>query len=763
MGSARVIVVHPPLSISRDFIDYPYFANLGAAQLAAVLRAGGHQVALIDSFALPGAGLRWDSPSRAQLGRGASAVAGAVATALSASATVDLFVVALTPYHHPPATATCLGETLAAIADLSSAPIVLADCYQSGHHYVEAGAEAILGAFPQARAWVKYEAEVTVAELAARLADGDDIDAGVHHGTRADLAELPLPAWDLIDVDNYASFHADVVAKLERVWPFPIDGRTLPLMTARGCPYDCIHCSSNPDRIRGGGKNQRRSPHVDRNVAALVEDFGATRIAILDDLANADHRHFDSVVGAFTGRDTGCEFPNGLRADRLRRSDIEALRGRITTLSISAESGSQRVIDEIVGKRLELATVDRVAAWAQTLSIPLIVHYLIGLPGESPAEINQTLEHAVAMKERYAATPALQYATPLPGTRLGAHAPVAEVGDWGPRFQNRPSAIPAAAAPATLAEFKWAFEQRTRAGAGPEKLILNLTYRCNNHCVFCAVGNRCAVDGDRNRQRGHLRDYRARGVRMVDFDGGEPTLHPALIPLIGYARRLGYERIAVTTNGRLCFYPDFADRLVDSGLTTLLFSLHGPDPATHTRHVDVPEAFEQTVAGIENCVASAPDNVELGLNVTVTRYNYRRLADLADLALSLGLGWLNLQFLTPFGRATVALAPALDAAAERTRRLIDHYGDRLHIQVINLPFCFMPGYSRYLAGDLGKLARHMVFVDDTAVNLANYLADRRVRTEQCASCAHAIFCAGFYELVVVPELPWGSGASSSKP
>ncbi|NIA20047.1 MAG: hypothetical protein GWP07_06435, partial [Xanthomonadaceae bacterium] len=62
---------------------------------------------------------------------------------------------------------------------------------------------------------------------------------------------------------------------------------------------------------------------------------------------------------------------------------------------------------------------------------------------------------------------------------------------------------------------------------------------------------------------------------------------------------------------------------------------------------------------------------------------------------------MNLQFLTPFGRATVALAPELDAAAERTRRLIDHYGDRLHIQVINLPFCFMPGYERYLAGDLG--------------------------------------------------------------
>ncbi len=45
----RVLVIHPPMSVARDFIDYPYFANLGAVQLAAVLGDG---VELIDAFAL---------------------------------------------------------------------------------------------------------------------------------------------------------------------------------------------------------------------------------------------------------------------------------------------------------------------------------------------------------------------------------------------------------------------------------------------------------------------------------------------------------------------------------------------------------------------------------------------------------------------------------------------------------------------------------------------------------------------------------------
>ena len=37
---------------------------------------------------------------------------------------------------------------------------------------------------------------------------------------------------------------------------------------------------------------------------------------------------------------------------------------------------------------------------------------------------------------------------------------------------------------------------------------------------------------------------------MVDFDGGEPTLHPDLMGIIGVAKGVGYENISVTTNAR---------------------------------------------------------------------------------------------------------------------------------------------------------------------------------------------------------------------
>jgi hypothetical protein len=78
----------------------------------------------------------------------------------------------------------------------------------------------------------------------------------------------------------------------------------------------------------------------------------------------------------------------------------------------------------------------------------------------------------------------------------------------------------------------------------------------------------------------------------------------------------------------------------------------------------------------------------------------------------------------------------------------------MKIQIINLPFCFLPGHEQLMMGDLGKLERHMVFVNNEDVNLAQYLAERRTRKPVCASCPHAVFCGGFYELDEVPEPPW---------
>jgi hypothetical protein len=78
----------------------------------------------------------------------------------------------------------------------------------------------------------------------------------------------------------------------------------------------------------------------------------------------------------------------------------------------------------------------------------------------------------------------------------------------------------------------------------------------------------------------------------------------------------------------------------------------------------------------------------------------------------------------------------------------------MKLQMVNLPFCFMPGYEEFVAGDYAKLERHMIFVNNETVNLAAYLAERRVHKPQCEPCPRRVYCGGFYELDDVPEPPW---------
>ncbi|MCB9507051.1 MAG: radical SAM protein [Myxococcales bacterium] len=758
-----IVVVQPPLRISSDVVDYPYHADLAVVQAAAVLRAADLPTVVIDALALPSSVATRLADGQIELG--------APVDALNLSALEDpsVFIVHYSVFHRPPSRDALLGDVLSAIRTAwPTAAVVLADLYQSGEHYIKAAPRDILASYPEADVFLQFQAELVLADLCSELRD-----AGRPATQRAvigpevvDLSTLPIPAWDLVDLDARDRLHAQLVEAIGRGgWAFPIDGRTLPAITSRGCPYKCAHCSSNPDRAEGAPKRQRRpSPErVTALVDALVEQFGATRIDVLDEMVNVDGGHFDNLLTSLARHDVRYDFPNGMRADWVTEAHLDAMAGRIATLSVSAESGVQRVVDQVVDKRLDLEAIERTVAGASKRGISTLVHFIIGMPGETRREINQTLDYAVHLYSAYGAWPGVQFATPLPGTRLADRADAAaraqgaalpQVADYSPLFQHSPSTWDEEFTPEDLRRFKWTFDQRIQAGNEPTKVIMNVTYRCNNRCNFCAVGNRSFKDGRFEDQQKLLRNYRARGLHQVDFDGGEPTLYPQLVQLVRYARAIGYTRINVTTNGRMCSYDSYARRLVQSGLTTLLFSVHGHDQATHARNVGVAEAYEQTITGIRNCVAHRPDHVELGMNVTVTKSNAEDLPHIAQLAWDLGVRWLNVQFLTPFGRATTRVNPDTAAAAAIAMRVIDQWRDRMKFQVINLPFCFMPGYEEFILGDLLKIQRHMVFVNNEDVNLFDYLRDRRTYAPECEVCPHRVFCGGFYELENSPEPPW---------
>ncbi len=755
----HAVVLFSSLRVSRDFIDYPYFADLGALQAAACLRSQGARVQVVDALAMPGATLE-HVDDEVVLGAAEPHVAAALQKAIAGA---DILVAQLSPFHRPPLAAPAVLALLqASRAERPELPILLADLYQSGQHYVAYDSTRLLEQYPMADALLKHEAESALFEVAEELASGRPNAPLVRDGGEVDdLSGLPLPAWDLVDLDAYFQFHEDVVSRSGRVdWAFPITGRALPLLTSRGCPFRCIHCSSNPGRRADAPKRQRRldaarlAEHLD-----ALQQHGAQKAIVLDELANVGEAHFDRLLEQLDTRDLALEIPNGLRADYVLEKHLDVLARRSTTLSISAESGVQRVLDEVVDKQLDLPSIEVACSGAQRRKLPTLVHFMIGLPGESAAEINTTLDYARSLKERFGAFPSVQFATPLAGTRLAqlsspGRRSLEVAKDWGPRFQQAPSPSSACVSPEALRAFKETFDLWLAASGGPKKAILNVTYRCNNHCTFCAVGTRTQLDGNFERQRELLIKYRKAGVTLLDLDGGEPTLNPRLFSLIRFARQAGYEKVNVTTNGRMAAYAEYAKELCESGVTSVLFSLHGHTAWLHAANVGVPEAFDQTLEGIAHVQRHAGPALELGANVTVTLSNHRHLMEIAELVHSLGLNWLNIQFLTPFGRATNTVAPDETAAAAETMRVLDAYRDKMKLAVINAPWCFFPGYEQYVVGDMMKLERHMIFVDNEEVNLFEYLKSEREFREECTACPRRVFCGGFYRTHDVAEPTW---------
>lgn len=810
LRGARVTVVFPPVNVSPDFIDYPYFADLGAVQAAGTLRAAGADVTLIDAFALPGSTL-----ARREGGgvTGSDLMLGASEADVLSKVPVstDVFVVALTPFHRPPGRDPSLGGVLSGLRRAhSNTGILLADLYQSGQHVVDAASGDIAASYPEIDALLRYEAEADlpgiVADLAAigHLATGHLGSARLLTGVEPPKLEaLAMPAWDLVDFPAYFAFHERVTARLGRPsWAFPITGRSAPVVTSRGCPYRCVHCSSNPSTRRDGvqiaPKTQRRYPaeYLDRLFGDLASR-GVRRVHLLDELLNVNEAHFDAVLDLLRKHRLAFEIPNGLRADYVLPRHLTKMRGQLTTLSVSAESGVQEVVDNIVDKQLDLGAIRTVAEDARAAKVPLLVHFMIGLPGETRDDIQGTLAFALDLAEKHGALPSMQFATPLPGTRLarwtgGAEelsmkasrgertseeAPGGEaestrtaanegdprralpvVKDWGPLFQKRPVGATGQFTPEYLSAARRMFDRRMEALRAPSRARVHLTYRCNNRCSFCTTGDPALAAEAPPDIRESLVACRKLGATALDIDGGEPTVSDRLFPAIAFARKVGYSDIHVTTNGRMAAYPAFAERLVASGVTAISVTLNGPDAATHDAIVGAEGAFAQTVSGIEHLLGSTAKgagkpHVDVGVKVTLTRHNQDKLHAIAALAESLGVRRLDVLFLTPFGPTTPEIAPAVDTAAREVERTIQAFRGRLDVRVENLPFCLLPGHEEHVTGDIADLAGRRIHVDGAA-EPTRYLRERRVRREACATCPHVLGCRGFFEMDAAPAPDW---------
>jgi anaerobic magnesium-protoporphyrin IX monomethyl ester cyclase len=278
-----------------------------------------------------------------------------------------------------------------------------------------------------ARGVIKGEPEETVVALASGAApesvagcvlrDGDAFhDTGPE--TAVDLRQLPRPDYSLVDLDRY---------RYEL-----LGGRFALFEGSRGCPFPCTFCS----RILQGRPMRRKDPQqLIGEVEQAVRRDGVRSAYFIDlefHLGGATNRALcDHLAQAQLPLRWCCQ----LRAREAKDDLLAAMAaGGCRLVHCGIESGSPerlKVLDKVGSVEDMAAGVRRIMAHG----MEVLCFFILGFPGESEREIEQTVQVALDLNPSYAS---FHVFTPYPGTEYAVTP-----GD-GPLFvpATHPDALP---------------------------------------------------------------------------------------------------------------------------------------------------------------------------------------------------------------------------------------------------------------------------------------------------------------------------------
>jgi radical SAM protein with 4Fe4S-binding SPASM domain len=214
--------------------------------------------------------------------------------------------------------------------------------------------------------------------------------------------------------------------------------------------------------------------------------------------------------------------------------------------------------------------------------------------------------------------------------------------------------------------------------SAPYRMDLALTYRCNNDCAHCynprpVVNQPTPITAELHTHEWKqiLNQLWEIGIPHIVFTGGEPTLRNDLPDLIAHAQSLG-QVTGLNTNARRLSDPDFVQQLARAGLDHVQITLESHDPEIHDHMVAAKGAWKQTVAGIQNVLAT---RIFVMTNTTLLSHNTSSLAGTLDYLASLGVPTIGLNALIYSGRGAnvgtglpeSALPPLLELARDKTQ------------------------------------------------------------------------------------------------
>jgi radical SAM superfamily enzyme YgiQ (UPF0313 family) len=186
-----------------------------------------------------------------------------------------------------------------------------------------------------------------------------------------DLDNIPFPRYRKFELQKYMK-------------------RSIGIVTSRGCPYQCIYC---PVRLTGGNKIRLRTAEniVEEIIYWYFQSYRT--IDIWDDnftiSSKRVHEFCDLIIDTHM-KDLILNLPNGVRADRVYRELLKKMKeAGFQKIAFGVEGGNDHVLRHLK-KGAPMETIERAIKEACELGFDVILFFLIGSPGESWKDIQDS-------------------------------------------------------------------------------------------------------------------------------------------------------------------------------------------------------------------------------------------------------------------------------------------------------------------------------------------------------------------------------------
>lgn len=235
-----------------------------------------------------------------------------------------------------------------------------------------------------------------------------------------------------------------------------------------------------------------------------------------------------------------------------------------------------------------------------------------------------------------------------------------------------------------------------------KEVIISITNNCNLRCKMCDIPSKKVTELNTDIWKNVILHAKKLSCETIVFSGGEPLLRDDIFELIPFVRNNNM-RTCVTSNG-YCIDKTTAKRLFSAGVNVVNVSIEGPEKIHDWLRGE--GAFSKAVEAIGNLQEA---NIETTIATMVSRYNYKSLNYIIELARDYGVTTIKFQpfsdiFLMKEKQDYSFIAPSsekikIQEAFKDAYQRCNNYG------IATNPLGYLEKISEYLSGD-SLLIRH---------------------------------------------------------